>query len=70
MVSETTTVKSGQSVGDYLRKNIREYGLLVALVVIMLFFQVLTGGVLFGPSISPTWCCRIRSSSSWRWACC
>lgn len=49
MVSETTTVKSGPSISDYLRKNIREYGLLVALVVIMVFFQILTGGVLFRP---------------------
>ena len=46
MVTETKTT---QSVGDYLRANIREYGLLVALVVIMVFFQALTGGVLFRP---------------------
>jgi putative multiple sugar transport system permease protein len=49
MVSETNNAKTTQSVSDYLRKNIREYGLLVALVVIMLFFQVLTDGVLFKP---------------------
>ena len=48
MVTETTT-QSTQSIGEYLRANIREYGLLVALVVIMVFFQVLTGGVLFRP---------------------
>lgn len=35
--------------GEYLKKNIREYGLLVALVVIMIFFQILTNGVLFRP---------------------
>jgi putative multiple sugar transport system permease protein len=49
MVSETTTAKSQISIRDYLRKNIREYGLLVALVIIMLFFQVATDGVLFRP---------------------
>jgi len=49
MVSDTTTARAKPSIGDYLKKNIREYGLLVALVVIMLFFQVLTGGVLFKP---------------------
>jgi putative multiple sugar transport system permease protein len=49
MVSETRSEKSQPSVGDYLRKNIREYGLLVALVVIMVFFQVITQGVLFRP---------------------
>ena len=49
MVSDTTTEKTHPSVGEYLKKNIREYGLLVALVVIMLFFQGLTGGVLFRP---------------------
>ncbi|WP_438752561.1 multiple monosaccharide ABC transporter permease [Pararhizobium sp. O133] len=46
MVTETKTT---QSVGEYLRANIREYGLLVALVVIMVFFQIVTGGVLFRP---------------------
>jgi putative multiple sugar transport system permease protein len=49
MVSETTTSTAKPSVGDYLRKNIREYGLLVALVVIMVFFQIGTEGVLFRP---------------------
>lgn len=49
MVSETTTTSNVPSIGDYLRKNIREYGLLVALVVIMVFFQFVTHGVLFKP---------------------
>ncbi|MDO6964358.1 multiple monosaccharide ABC transporter permease [Rhizobium alvei] len=50
MVSETSSnAKTQPSVGDYFRKNIREYGLLIALIVIMLFFQVITGGVLFRP---------------------
>ncbi|NKN38276.1 sugar ABC transporter permease [Agrobacterium sp. a22-2] len=49
MVTEAKTETSKTSVGDYLRKNIREYGLLVALVIIMVFFQVVTGGVLFKP---------------------
>lgn len=35
------------SVGDYFKANIREYGMLIALVVIMIFFQFMTGGVLF-----------------------
>jgi putative multiple sugar transport system permease protein len=49
MVSDTTQEKSTPSFGEYFSKNIREYGLLIALVAIMLFFQVLTGGVLFRP---------------------
>jgi putative multiple sugar transport system permease protein len=49
MVSETTTTSNVPSIGDYLRKNVREYGLLVALVVIMVFFQFMTHGVLFKP---------------------
>jgi putative multiple sugar transport system permease protein len=49
MVSDTTQEKSTPAFGEYFRKNIREYGLLIALVVIMLFFQVITGGVLFRP---------------------
>jgi putative multiple sugar transport system permease protein len=35
------------SVGAYLKNNVREYGMLITLVVIMVFFQFVTGGVLF-----------------------
>jgi putative multiple sugar transport system permease protein len=49
MVSDTTQEKSTPAFGEYFRKNIREYGLLIALVVIMVFFQIITGGVLFRP---------------------
>jgi putative multiple sugar transport system permease protein len=37
------------SIGDYLRGNIREYGMFIALIAIMVFFQFSTGGVLFRP---------------------
>ncbi|NLS04344.1 sugar ABC transporter permease [Rhizobium sp. P32RR-XVIII] len=37
------------SIADYIRGNIREYGMLIALVAIMLFFQIYTGGILFRP---------------------
>ncbi|CCM76481.1 multiple monosaccharide ABC transporter permease [Rhizobium mesoamericanum] len=37
------------SVADYIRSNIREYGMLIALVAIMVFFQFYTGGILFKP---------------------
>ena len=33
----------------YLKNNLRDYGILLALVAIMLFFQVTTNGVLFQP---------------------
>lgn len=49
MSTDTATKMTQPSVGEYLKKNIREYGLLVALVVIMIFFQILTNGVLFRP---------------------
>ncbi|MCP8894065.1 sugar ABC transporter permease [Shinella daejeonensis] len=49
MATDTTLPKKQPSVGDYLKRNIREYGLLVALVMIMIFFQVVTNGVLFRP---------------------
>ncbi|MDI7860760.1 sugar ABC transporter permease [Rhizobiaceae bacterium n13] len=46
--AEKTAEASGTvSVMDYVRGNIREYGMLIALVVIMVFFQVVTGGILF-----------------------
>lgn len=37
------------SIKDLLRNNVRQYGMLIALVFIMLFFQVATGGVLLVP---------------------
>ncbi|WP_026618801.1 putative multiple sugar transport system permease protein [Ensifer sp. WSM1721] len=49
MVVDTSTHTTKPSIGDYLRNNVREYGLLVALVIIMLFFQFVTNGVLFRP---------------------
>ena len=36
-------------VADYLKHHIRDYGMLVALVVIMAFFQIWTDGVLLKP---------------------
>lgn len=44
--SEETNVVS---IANYLRGNIREYGMLIALVAIMIFFQFYTGGILFKP---------------------
>ncbi|MGF1630818.1 MAG: multiple monosaccharide ABC transporter permease [Kiloniellaceae bacterium] len=41
--------KSHVSIGDYLKTHVRDYGMLVALVVIMAFFQVWTNGVLLKP---------------------
>ncbi|MGO8048289.1 sugar ABC transporter permease, partial [Rhizobium johnstonii] len=40
---------NGNDVADYIRGNIREYGMLIALVAIMVFFQFYTGGILFKP---------------------
>ena len=37
------------SVKDFLRNNVRQYGMLIALVFIMLFFQVATQGILLVP---------------------
>jgi putative multiple sugar transport system permease protein len=31
------------------KNNVREYGMLIALIVVMLFFQIQTGGILFKP---------------------
>ena len=37
------------SIGHYLAGHLREYGMLLALVVIMVFFQVVTDGTLMRP---------------------
>ncbi|KUP93290.1 multiple monosaccharide ABC transporter permease [Tritonibacter horizontis] len=44
--AETRTSKSGL---QFLKGHLREYGILIALVVIMAFFQVATGGILLKP---------------------
>ncbi|AYM81845.1 MULTISPECIES: sugar ABC transporter permease GguB [Agrobacterium tumefaciens complex] len=51
MSSANTTNEESNviSVGSYIRSNIREYGMLIALVAIMVFFQFYTGGILFRP---------------------
>ena len=51
MSSANTTNEESNviSVGSYIRANIREYGMLIALVAIMVFFQFYTGGILFRP---------------------
>ncbi|MFA6505609.1 MAG: multiple monosaccharide ABC transporter permease [Treponemataceae bacterium] len=36
-------------IGSFFKGNIRQYGMVVALVFIMGFFQILTGGILFKP---------------------
>lgn len=46
---EQTERAPGIGIGDYITKHIREYGLLFALIAIMAFFQVVTGGVLLRP---------------------
>ena len=38
-----------KTLSTLFRNNIREYGMLIALIVIMLFFQFQTGGILFKP---------------------
>ncbi|HVO05100.1 MAG TPA: multiple monosaccharide ABC transporter permease [Candidatus Cybelea sp.] len=44
-----TSVAPHTSLGTYIKHNIRDYALLLALIVIMVFFQVATHGILFRP---------------------
>jgi len=46
-VSEKTTSPAGA--GHFLKQHLREYGMLLSLVAIMLFFQVMTDGTLLQP---------------------
>ncbi len=41
--------KAANASYGFIRRHMREYGILVALVVIMAFFQVMTGGILLKP---------------------
>ncbi|MEO6293509.1 MAG: multiple monosaccharide ABC transporter permease [Burkholderiaceae bacterium] len=55
MATTTTATSAGakptqtDSGAGFLKNNLREYGLLISLVVIMVFFQVMTDGTLFQP---------------------
>ncbi|MFN3274119.1 MAG: multiple monosaccharide ABC transporter permease [Paracoccus sp. (in: a-proteobacteria)] len=46
---EQTEHAPAMSIGAYVARHIREYGLLFALIAIMAFFQIVTGGVLLRP---------------------
>jgi putative multiple sugar transport system permease protein len=37
------------TVGRLFKNNIRQYGMVIALATIMIFFQALTGGIMFKP---------------------
>jgi putative multiple sugar transport system permease protein len=45
----TATAAAPKTVGVRARSNLREYGLMIALIVIMVLFQILTDGTLFKP---------------------
>lgn len=47
-IAQTPAI-NGKSIGHYLKTHLREYGLLFALIAIMVFFQVVTGGTLLKP---------------------
>ncbi len=50
-VAENTTDSAARPAGiaSYLAANLREYGLLFALIAVMAFFQIVTGGTLLKP---------------------
>lgn len=49
MNTENKIASSSPSAFDFVKKHIREYGILLALIAIMAFFQVATGGILMKP---------------------
>lgn len=49
MNDTSTEMVDKSGVWDYLKNHMREYGLLFALIAIMVFFQVVTNGVLLKP---------------------
>ncbi|MCO5732260.1 multiple monosaccharide ABC transporter permease [Rhizobium sp. SSA_523] len=49
MTTPETTAPAPQSAAGFLKDNLREYGMLMSLVVIVLFFQFATDGILLKP---------------------
>lgn len=48
-MSDSSQTQPRSDAFGFIRRNIREYGILFALVIIMVFFQIVTNGVLFRP---------------------
>lgn len=49
-MTDTVVTSAGKpDIGKFLKANVRDYALLISLIVIMLFFQVATNGILFTP---------------------
>src|SRR3954462_6951020 len=49
MSDKTVTLPDEQKHAGFLKANLREYGMLLSLLAIMLFFQVVTDGTLLKP---------------------
>lgn len=49
MNTENNIETNAPSALDFVKKHIREYGILLALIAIMAFFQIATGGILMKP---------------------
>ena len=48
-VASPSTSQQRGTIGAYLRHNVRDYGLLISLIAIMVFFQFMTGATLSDP---------------------
>lgn len=48
-LTQQNVPKKSRSISQYMKVNLREYGILIALIAIMVFFQFATEGVLFKP---------------------
>ena len=69
MSDTSPDARRGDTFG-FIRRNIRQYGILFALIIIMVFFQVVTGGILFKPVNLTNLFLQNSISSFWRWGCC
>ncbi|WP_116002603.1 multiple monosaccharide ABC transporter permease [Consotaella salsifontis] len=49
MVNVSAAGPERASAWSFVRNNMREYGILIALIAIMVFFQIVTGGILMRP---------------------
>lgn len=49
MTDKTVSLPEDRRNGSFIKNNLRNYGMLLSLIAIMLFFQVMTGGTLLQP---------------------
>ena len=70
MTDKTVSLPEERRHASFIKNNLRNYGMLLSLFAIMLFFELVTDGTLLQPLNLTNLVYRTATSSSWRSVCC